>query len=334
MSTSRLLILCLGLGALACFSDPNTSDGESDAGTGEAGDGDGDTGEEASTSAETGDGDTGGACGAGMVCADPVPAGWSGPVVVSEDAGAVECPSEFPSLVQELHAGLSADSAECGCECGQPSDGIACSATLFEDDPGCDQNVFMADQWALDQADCIDIATDTTAFRVVAGELQANDSSCEAIASENVPEPSWETNTAACQVSNPDSCSVGGTCQPDTAASLCIWVEGDTDCPAGPYETQIVRYLGVEDTRGCSECSCGSPEGSCGGDVELLTSGCGIMGVLEGKVDVDAGCADINEVPTFAEYKAQVVDAACPANGGETVGEALPASPVTFCCTQ
>jgi hypothetical protein len=220
----------------------------------------------------------------------------------------------------------------CDCQCSDPGAGISCTATLFQDDPGCNQAVFQPASWPLQEGACTPIST-FTAYRATAGTFSANGSTCQPQPSVNVPPATWATSVVACEVSNPDSCSVNGSCLPDTEAPLCVWVEGDVDCPAGPYEVQVVHHQDVDDQRECSECSCGTPEGTCGGSVVLQTNGCGIQFLAAGSVTVGDGCTDVNNGANRAKYN-PTNDGACPASGGEASGQAAPAGPVTFCCTQ
>jgi hypothetical protein len=233
-------------------------------------------------------------------------------------------------VLQDLNAGLSADPAECECSCGDPSDEMLCSAQLRENSSSCINFKMNPNTWDLNAGQCKNISTGDTAFRAVAGDFEANGATCKPTSNENVPDVAWTTHALGCGINNPDECSVDGTCVPDTGAPLCIYVGGDTDCPDGPYETQIVYYGDVTDDRACSECSCGEPTGTCEGAIQLSTGGCN--GFLQGSVNI-GGCGTAGQAPTQAGYAADIV-AECAAAGGQPTGDATASGAVTFCCTQ
>jgi hypothetical protein len=124
----------------------------------------------------------------------------------------------------------------------------------------------------------------------------------------------------------------------------CVFMDGDsvdgqaTECPAGYPERQVF-YRGVESNLGCTECTCGPPEGgACAVHVTLhkdeacaqdLTSGSVALGQMT--------CVDVGAPGDLRAFSASLevdMPGACTPAGGEPIGEAKPAGPATFCCRQ
>lgn len=128
-------------------------------------------------------------------------------------------------------------------------------------------------------------------------------------------------------------CAANQVCAaaPDPAfdSALCIWRNGDNQCPEGPYTQRTVRYAGFADDRTCETCTCGDPAGSCAGTV-TFTDGCGALpqhiatvGVGECQEVTGAGAATYNPEP----------DASCMPSTGAVLNTAAETNPVTICCT-
>jgi len=110
--------------------------------------------------------------------------------------------------------------------------------------------------------------------------------------------------------------------------------EGDVACPGAPYDTKTVVYGGMDDTRGCEDCSCGAPTGiSCEGDVELFT-GVACTGSSLGSTPVP-GCFDWPMRSGTFYFRADFAPTggSCASSGGAPTGDVTPAEPTTLCCT-
>ena len=278
---------------------------------------------------------TGGATCAGH-CTPPVPAGFHGPVFVantSEDPP--PCPAEAPVAVADLHTGLIAPLAECTCECGDPT-GLSCSATtLTARGSNCFQPALDPDTWTLEPGNCVPHFSSSEAFSASVPTLDTAGGTCAVSDGETVSPAGWENNLRLCEAQvDADGCDGERPCV-DTPSEyygqLCVYVEGEATCPNEGWEVQEVAYEGIDDDRSCTSCSCGDPQGSCGGTVHLTETGCGAGSFLTDTVDVGA-CADANtSAATHAQYTPQI-DAACAPIGGEAQGEAAGAGMVTLCC--
>src|SRR5262249_55409227 len=60
----------------------------------------------------------------GSICIDPVPPGWLGPVILSDQTGGPPtpvppaCPASYPSVAFDGHVSPTAPDADCRCSCG------------------------------------------------------------------------------------------------------------------------------------------------------------------------------------------------------------------------
>jgi hypothetical protein len=286
------------------------------------------------------DGEPLAACPVGQQCAPPIPAGWSGPVtMVTDPTGDVACPDEMPVQLELGFRDLEVDAMSCGCSCSRPKN-LTCDADLILRTTSAvdcsDLTVFNPTKVRIPVGTTVDLrplnGIGTTWFRdpndgplpdVTGGE-------CTPRASHSFPEPELFDPILLCGADSdtPESCDRDGSCLPemaDSSAPICIYQEGDVDCPAAsPFTERTVSYRDFEDTRACSDCSCGTPTGesACGATVAFSTPGTEIF-------DVADGCIELPERPILAN---QVTDVECPASPTTEFGAVEPAAAVTACC--
>jgi hypothetical protein len=144
------------------------------------------------------------------------------------------------------------------------------------------------------------------------------------------------------------SCAAGQTCLPTPstpdAPRLCVMATADVGtCPAEyPYgpEAYYTDTSQLNDMRGCSPCSCGTPSGTCTfvGNVERAPNSCatGIPSPIPNLI-LPLPCtqytSDNGGLYTFPGAL-QTQGGSCPPSGGAPIGTATPTGPTTkFCCT-
>lgn len=133
-------------------------------------------------------------------------------------------------------------------------------------------------------------------------------------------------------------CGSGEVCVPrgagDYAGYVCVEQVGEHACPPG-WGTQIWAYTGANDSRGCTECGCGTPAASCAGaeyvfwdDPFCLISDEAVSSEtckdLSGLTDYDAW--------SFERSKQPFVVGSCAPSGGSPTGSVYPTGALTFCC--
>ncbi len=154
--------------------------------------------------------------------------------------------------------------------------------------------------------------------------------------------PTWGTFARACEWSPRGICAdPGKVCSPSGPPDgfrTCIAHEGDVSCPSySPYQERHVFYEGLDDTRTCSPCSCGAPEGgSCSGLISVYADGA-CSALLSSTLVTSAGalCADVAAGSALGSKSAGPVTytpGTCTPSGGEPMGTAEPRDAVTLCC--
>jgi hypothetical protein len=154
--------------------------------------------------------------------------------------------------------------------------------------------------------------------------------------------PSWGTAARACMASvTTGSCGAGAcVANPPSGTSICILQSGvATTCPAG-YNAAApqVFYTGVDDTRGCSACTCGSVSGvSCNiGSPAINLFGTPSCSTATSTLSAPSDCTVLpgefyaslaSGAPTLSGTPSCSV-----ADGGTPTGSANPTGPTSFCC--
>ncbi|XXT24334.1 hypothetical protein WME94_22630 [Sorangium sp. So ce429] len=340
----------------------------------EAGPGDGGNGGDGG---EGGDGGGAGGAGGGDEtacagdCVSPAPLGWFGPALLwyGPPEQAPDCPAEASNVGYEGFADLAPAPLACAACLCDPPDAASASCQLSlgwsahtaavcpADVPGSVETAFAApDGWdgACTAANAIPAGQDCGGQPCVQSlSVEAPAVLVTAACTPRVDEPPpparldpWQTRALACLPGAYTECpGNGSTCMPSPDQPggpppggflTCIFHEGDVMCES-PYLDRHVFHGGAEDTRGCSECGCGEPEGA----------SCTIMA----SVYSDGACADqvasilVSSMAPFCgvtppgvalgSKSAEIVavdPGGCAPSGGEPVGELLPAEPSTFCC--
>jgi hypothetical protein len=272
------------------------------------------------------------ACSDGRTCTPAPPDGWSGPAVVHQGEVPSDCPDAFPDESFVAFDQLVADDPTCTCSCGSVT-GATCNTVVRENAHSC-VSLHFGQSWPLaDDDGCIPIETSHTALRSDTPTLDVSNASCSAEPGEEIPEAEFQLSVKGCAARDPgDTCEAGGTCLPeavDPYDEVCIYAEGDLACPAGPYSQRSLVHSSFEDTRGCSDCSCDPPTGSCSGSVWFWPA-CNI--IIPPSSSGPAGtCQTMDTSPNGVSFGAEF-EVSCQASSVSPHGEASPVEPITICC--
>ena len=223
--------------------------------------------------------DEAGPADAGPTCAAPsrclaAPAGWEGPfavVLAKQNKGdALACP---PALTRDWERADLTDAAippaKCACGCGPV--GGTCNVTLTEYTQS-DVCVGNAITRPLTSA-CLKLGASTVSLKAASTAV----ATCPPDASTTIPPLDAGTSALGCSPTAPEGCATG-VCMPTLppTARLCVRPAGGTDggpaaaCPAD-YPDEITLSAGVEDTRGCTPCSCAA-NATCSFTYQTFTS--------------------------------------------------------------
>ncbi|WP_437319745.1 hypothetical protein [Sorangium sp. So ce385] len=304
-------------------------------------------------------------------CIPPAPLGWFGPVLLwfGPPDQAPGCPAAAPNVGYEGFADLAPEPLACAaCRCDPPDAATAScqlplrwsahtATTCAGEASGAVVTSFAAPEaWngACTAVNAIPAGQDcggqpcVQALSVDAPAVLVTGACTPRV--DEPPPPArldpWRTRALACLPGAYTECPGDrSTCMPSPEQPgvpppggflTCVFHEGDVTCEE-PYLDRHVFYGGADDTRGCSACGCGAPEGA----------SCTIMA----SVYSDGACADqvasslVSSMASFCvvtppgvalgSKSAELVavdPGGCAPSGGEPVGEMLPAEPSTFCC--
>jgi hypothetical protein len=272
-----------------------------------------------------------------------VPDEWTGPVLLreSEDPKAkVECPKTYPDDAVAGGADLEADAAECGCSCGDAAGSTCALSTTLH-------------HWGTDPT--CSVGTPAESFNVFTticnplGEVIPSDSyfqvepvlveggACAPEATLDVPPPIFgRTGTTCGGAEMLEGCEDSEVCAPRAEdESLCIWREGDEDCPEGFEGRRELYHQSLDDQRGCNECTCGEPVGLCdNASITMFVNVCNPP--VSGNIVASGECYPGSTLQGTQSVIFDVGDpnAFCVAGAAVPTGEATPIEPITVCCAE
>jgi len=286
---------------------------------------------------------------------------WIDPLLLAfgPELGVPPCPDFASMVVFEGHADLTAPAAVCGaCSCEPPTGACELPPTVTASAASCAQDDTTTPHTPFDPAPGWTGACDFSGAipagklcdggvdcvqSVTIAPLTVKESGCAPV-TQPVPEnyPSnWATFARACEWAARGECAtVGDLCSPVAAGfRACVATPADVDCPANsPYTEKHVFYGGIDDTRGCTPCTCGAPAGSsCAGSISIFSdAACSALLLLDNAItSLAPSCHDLPTSPALGSKSAgptTYTPGTCAPSGGEPLGTATPSGPVTFCC--
>jgi hypothetical protein len=295
-------------------------------------------------------------CPTGSQCVDAVPAGWSGPVVLSDQATGPPaptppaCPSSYPNDVYDGNATPTSPAATCDCTCGTVVTGSDCNSTT-----PLGISLYSAAGCAGTPCSSSSIPYTSMGFCVGTGCADAlsakvipalpENGTCTPSLTKTFPPSAWSETARACQpASVGGGCSSSQVCVPAPPspfdAKLCIFQGGDVSCPAGSYSQQHVFYSSTNDGRACSSCTCAEATGgTCtGGTVAVATSisGSACAGTMD-SIPTDGNCYSVtlgsgNDFVWATAPQTAATGGTCAPQGSTASGSVTPAGPTTVCC--
>jgi hypothetical protein len=267
--------------------------------------------------------------------------------MASNGAAPPLCAGDYPVEALEAFAGLDAPPAECeACLCDDAED-VECLPPKVQlyDNSNCSGAPDL--EFELEPHDVCKVFGDFGSGSVSAESdpvlMNPGTGSCAASGGDvTLPEWGWDAQVRACSSGgNAGSCGAG-TCVPNPvgefAGGLCVYREGDRECPNDAYPNRTLVYLSAEDQRGCSACGCGDPQDvACEALIELhYNNSCSN---LRDQIDNPGSECVVMPNSGYAPRSGKMVvygtsGGDCPPTGGEAAGEVVPQGATTVCCTQ
>jgi hypothetical protein len=267
-------------------------------------------------------------------CGDPLPAGWSGPVVVYEGPqGPVPaCPSDYPTVLFHGISGLQAPPAQCAsCTCSTPTTTCSLQPVMIFTQAQCHgtptQMLPAAEGTCLSVAGMGDIFSQDSPM-ASAGACTPDGGAAE------LPPLTWAAEGVGCGLGDAGVVAEadGGLCAPRPAAPFagrwCVFRAGATQCP--PDFPVVHLWETIADGRGCSPCTCRSAMATCTGTT-VLYSDTACTSVV---ADLTAGaCTQQSGVSAFLATTT-AGPSTCPPMGGSPIGKVQADRSMTFCCPE
>jgi hypothetical protein len=254
-----------------------------------------------------------------------------------------DCGGSYPQVVADHAVQPEGAQAECTCTCGTVT-GASCTYLMNHYAAGmCGGAPVVTAVPVLNS--CVNIANTThTQWNLIANPMGG---SCSPSSSEVIPDAGYAGQLRVCGAEVlPAECGGDEVCAPLPSApfngQICIYQEGDHECPAGVFSERTVEFTSYTDSRECAPaCSCDSPVGECTGATGTLyrdTDNCTVGGqcfnppCLE---YIDQGCVGVgvSEVRSLRRTANATYAGTCEPAGYDHTGEVTPTGPVTMCCT-
>lgn len=268
--------------------------------------------------------------------------GFQGPIALrrSQD-GMPDCEAPWESPVFEAGESPQAAAASCEeCAC-EPAEGSCAAFVDFGTgtEAACGGTTCTT---SVNQS-CVEImppciAGASTAY--LATKLPSAAGGCKpSAATPSKPEVTWARRVIGCAAAPPvrGGCSASEVCLPEPTAGdagdvmLCVWREGEHDCPSSRYTERQVYHRALNDTRGCSACTCSGSSCSYGWSVfNAGDTSCATPIVRLTSADQ---CVQVNPSADRLRVGATITgDGACTAGGGQSEGAVSGTDPVSVCC--
>jgi hypothetical protein len=268
-------------------------------------------------------------------CVASAPAGWRGPYVIAEQAGAApDCVGDYPVTAYSGQSEAAAAPAECSCSCGEPTD-VTCSApaTSLHTDPTCAEPACDVDASARTCGDALLCGGGNKKVVAVSfGPSLPSGGSCKPSATAHVPPVGARRSIRLCAARSGGTDCEGGACQAKpspvfASSNRCVIQDGDVAvCPAA-FPERRVYYAGGSDTRACSQCQCDAPVGT---TCTATASTCKDPTT----VDAPSGCLAVAAGTKVVTAPGTPHGGACAPTGGQPIGAFDPGSPTTVCCLE
>jgi hypothetical protein len=250
--------------------------------------------------------------------------GWS--VVAYDQASRAGCQAGYgtPTDVEE---GLSAPPATCGCACQPLPPTCAAQLVTSGSNNGCNN---ATSQNGSNDGGCSTLSTQIQTFNESISVTVTAGGACTANPSVNAPSATYTYEGRLCQLLDSSGSCDAGACAPSAPYQACVYQTGVLACPAGyPHQHSVGTQL--DDTRGCTSCTCDSTAGTCGGSA--MFSGGACMGVGQVMVPADGACHGVpNEMFKSFSYTSHPTNGTCAPSSPTPTGNVAFASMATVCC--
>ncbi len=272
-----------------------------------------------------------GTCGAGFACVPALPAGWAWAVYSADSRPACATGYGAPSDVEE---GIDAGAATCGCGCTTTDPTCASTVAITAGTNGACNNTTTQTDPA--DASCNVLTTSVNTFAngsniSVTGPAPSG-GSCAPTPSQTLPGVGYahQGRTCAYDAGAQGSCAGGTVCVANPAPfATCVSQVGDNACPTA-FPNQHFVGTTLDDTRGCTACTCTFDAGACGGSTTFYVNN-NCTNKLQ-KIPVDGVCTGASAHTWTSFTYAPVTSASCAGSTTSPDGGVVFGDLTTVCC--
>lgn len=286
----------------------------------------------------------------GIMCAPRPPEGWQGPLAIFTGRGnplpaVPACPDRYDVAIEGKGEPLAPPGAcTCACELTSAAPCAGPTVTFYEEDT-CTTPCGTANQVVPSRngsTGCVAWVNGNCPGSKWAKIADAKPGGSCTPEQAGLPVPhSWAAELRLCAAKSDvqATCPAGTLPAPSTGFpyepnNYCIARRSAGECPP-TYPRQRTFFDGsqVKDTRGCKDCVCGPPTGTCGGTVTTVDTPGSCSGGITSH-SVPAACSEVKSSNNGFGYdhKDAGGPVSCTPSGGGSDGTFEPISPITVCC--
>jgi hypothetical protein len=263
-------------------------------------------------------------------CVPTVPSGWA---AVGYDQGFQGNCAFAYGTPTDVSEGITAGAATCGCGCN-PTAPTCSSLQVTSGDGGSNTCNNQSSQTVAWGGSCATITTSINIQNVKISATPGGSGTCAPDASVVMPNVDYAHQGRVCELlAKPAGGCEAGICVPDPSPFLpCVYQIGVVACPS-EYPVQHIVGSKLNDTRGCSPCTCGTQGGACAGTVTFSNgANCNSGGQT---INADGTCQTVtNQVFKSLFYSPTSTNPTCTPSAVTAIGDAGYGDPQTVCCLQ
>ena len=269
----------------------------------------------------------------GAVCTGLPPSGWMGPVALYMGPYLnLPCVLGAPGL-SGVMGPTGADAICNACTCGnEPCDKLTVEVFQSQDCTGSGTKLMLNDTTG-----CAKVVPSELTWSVQMPQILSQGGTCTPAGGGVAMKPTANLGqyVALCNVVHEIwAHCLGAACvippQPPFDPRLCIYQPGSLACPA-PYNTKVVEFGTLDDTRDCSACTCGAPAATCDASVTFHSDDM-CVNLPSGMAASNNMCSPFPGGAVMVSSLSIGAPSPCTPSLSVPIGSVGIANPITVCC--
>jgi hypothetical protein len=263
-----------------------------------------------------------------VVCVPAAPSPWSPPGVLHEGESAAPCEGAFGSEAYVGHDEPSGEPAECesSCECTNPVSSGCSTPYVCQKSGSCGGT---CNAGGVSGTGCLTSPGAST--HIVVTSWDSGSCTPSEAPTPTLAPATWGAEARLCTSSAAaGGCEEAEVCVPRVAEEtpLCVFHEGDEECPEGFDDRRVVYFGDFADGRACSDCECGYASDGC----EVTATAFSEAGCTGTETELLIDACNTGNAASFFVEEGPPSNPRCNAYGGDPTGDVEAAEPTTVCC--